>query len=318
MSSLNFAQPDITLSLDTAGVIRRAVLSNAMADQPVASWVGQRWADTLSDSDGNVQQMLDDAWSTGVSPVCRVRQRFASGRELSIEYTAVRLGAEGLIAIGRSLEAVAHVRTRLTEAKSEAERSSWKLREVVGERCRLLPDNSNVPVLLVRGEDLRILEANPAAIRALGVANDGDLLLGLAAKQREAFNGMLGRLREEGTAPGIVVHLGPSRTAWLLRASRIAPWAPVFMLHLTPAGLAPAVLDAVEAPALPVAVGAAVARPLDHLAMSEIVANAVASVERNCILSVLELQKGNRQAVVDLMGISAAALEAKLDGLHRK
>ena len=90
------------------------------------------------------------------------------------------------------------------------------------------------------------------------------------------------------------------------------------MLHLTPAGLAPAVLDAVQAPAPPVAVGAAVASPLDHLAMSEIVAIAVASVERNCILSVLELQKGNRQAVADLMGISAAALEAKLDGLHRK
>lgn len=43
MSSLNFAQPDITLSLDSSGVIRQAVLANAMADEAVTSWVGQRW-----------------------------------------------------------------------------------------------------------------------------------------------------------------------------------------------------------------------------------------------------------------------------------
>jgi hypothetical protein len=316
MSSLNFAQPDITLSLDAAGVIRRAVLSAAIADEAVTSWVGQRLADTLNDGDDHVQQMLDDAWSSGVSPVCRVRQRFASGREMSVEYTAVRLGTEGLIAIGRSLEAVAHVRTALSAAKTEVERSSWKGRELVGQRCRLLSDTTNLPVLLVHGDDLRVLEANPAAIRALDAGVDGELLLGLSVKERDAFQAMLRRLRAEGTAPGLVVHLGPTRTAWLLRASLIAEWAPVFMLHLAPAGLAPAVLDA-TAEELP-APSSAPAQDLGRQAMRNIVEDAVAAVERDCILAVLQLQKGNRQAVADMMGISVSDLDAKLAGPKRK
>ena len=33
MTSLNFAQPDVTLRLDLAGVIRHAALSSAIADE---------------------------------------------------------------------------------------------------------------------------------------------------------------------------------------------------------------------------------------------------------------------------------------------
>ena len=316
MSSMNFAQPDITLNLDPSGVIRRAMVSETICGEATSSWVGKRWADTLSDADGRVQHMLDEAWRTGVSLVCQVRQRFASGRELAVEYTAVRLGTEGLIAIGRSLEAVANVRTRLSAAKSEAERTSWKLRELVGDRCRVLPDISSLPVLLVRGDDLLILEANPAAIQALGMAGESDLFLGLSVKERDAFQLMLGRLRADGTAPGIVVHVGPARRSWLLRASLIADWAPVFMLHLMPAGLAPAALDVVAEP--PASTARPTAEKLDRAAMREIVQDSVAAVERNCILSVLAMHQGNRQVVANLMGISTAALGAKLDGPSRK
>lgn len=180
--------------------------------------------------------------------------------------------------------------------------------------CRVLSDNTKLPVLLVRGEDLRILEANPAAVGALGVASDADLLLGLSVKERGAFDAMLTRLRAEGTAPGIVVHLGPSRTAWLVRASRIAEWAPVFMLHLMPAGLAPAVLEADAAASAAPASGPALSRQ----AMRAIVADGIASVERSCIFSVLALRDGDRDAVAGLMGISTDALAAKLDGRPRK
>ena len=55
------------------------------------------------------------------------------------------------------------------------EQDYWKLREVET-RYRVLFDASNEAVLLLNADTLRIVEANPAAIRALGLARGRDLL----------------------------------------------------------------------------------------------------------------------------------------------
>lgn len=86
------------------------------------------------------------------------------------------------------------------------------------------------------------------------------------------------------------------------------------MLHLMPAGLAPAVLEADAAASAAPASGPALSRQ----AMRAIVADGIASVERSCIFSVLALRDGDRDAVAGLMGISTDALAAKLDGRPRK
>ena len=85
-----------------------------------------------------------------------------------MEYTTVRLGGKaGLIAIGRNLQAVAELQSRLIAAQQAMEQEYWKLREVET-RYRLLFDASNEAVLLLKADTLRIMEANPAAIRAAG------------------------------------------------------------------------------------------------------------------------------------------------------
>jgi transcriptional regulator PpsR len=244
-SSVNFAQPDVTLRLDLSGVIRRAALSSAISSEPTSDWVGRPWADTVT-AGGNAQvrQMLEDARTSGVSSFHQVRQRFPSGLELSVEYTTVRLGGDaGLLAIGRNLEAVAELRSRLVAAQMSMERDYWKLRDVET-RYRLLFDASAQPVLLIGSGDMRILEANPAAIRALGVASDCDLLPEILATERDTFRAMLHRVREQGKAPGIVVHLGSDRHPWLMRASLIAsePSA-VFVLQLSPSGPSPSLVE---------------------------------------------------------------------------
>jgi transcriptional regulator PpsR len=238
-SSVNFVHPDITLGLDLSGVIRRAVLSNAIASEGISGWVGRRWADTVAGGNAQVQQMIDDARTTGVSPFHRVRQRFPSGLELSIEYTTVRLGGDaGLIAIGRNLEAVAELRSRLVAARMSMERDYWKLRDVEM-RYRLFFDASSQPVLLIDADDLRILEANPAAVRALGVATGGVLLEEIVSGQQDLFRGMLARAREQQKAPGIVLHLGAERQPWLVRASLVAAeQTAVFLLQLSPTAVA--------------------------------------------------------------------------------
>jgi transcriptional regulator PpsR len=168
--------------------------------------------------------------------------------ELLLEYTTVRLGGKaGLIAIGRNLQAVAELQSRLIAAQQTMERDYWKLREVET-RYRLLFTASNEAVLLIRAADLRIVEANPAALRALGLAPKrlesvagAGLLSELVPAERERLQATLARVREQGQAPGMLIHIGPARAAWLVRASLMKSGAgAVFLLQLAPAAAVPA------------------------------------------------------------------------------
>ena len=154
-----------------------------------------------------------------------------------MEYTAVRLGEDGLIAIGKNLQAVADLQARLIAAQQAMERDYWKLREIES-RYRLLFDVSNEAVVLIRAADLKVVEANPAAIRAFGLSPVGrDFLAELAPQHREPFQATLGRAREQGKAPAILIHLGQDRRPWLVRVSLMTgEHGPVFLLQLTPAG----------------------------------------------------------------------------------
>ena len=186
----------------------------------------------------NVRQLVDDARTSGVSAFRQIAQRFPSGRELPMEYTAVRLGGDaGLLAIGKSVQAVAELQSRLIAAQQAMERDYWKLREIET-RYRVLFDASNEAVLLVAAASLRIVEANPAAMRALGLAPAGrDLFADVALPDHEPLRNMLLRVREHGRAPGVLVHLGTELKPWLFRASLITAEAgPVFLLQLAQVG----------------------------------------------------------------------------------
>ncbi len=242
MSRLNAGEPDVTLILDLDGVIRDASLSSAIpgavSGEGTRAWVGRPWADTVGEVGGDaVRRMVEDARAIGVSAFRQITQRFPSGLELPIEYTTVRLGGRaGLIAIGKNLQAIAELQTRLIAAQHAREQDYWKLREIET-RSRLLFDASNEAVLLVKAETLRIVEANPAAIRALGLAPGWEFLREIAPKEQEPFQSMLFRVRQQGRAPGMMVHIGPDRDPWVVRASLMAAGpGPVFLLQLGPAG----------------------------------------------------------------------------------
>lgn len=241
---LGSAQPDITLVLDMEGVIQEATLSSAFPSQDLEGWIGRPWLETVVDpGSAKVQRIVDDARATGVSAFRQVNQRFPSGLEIPIEYTAVRLGQKGLIAVGKSLQAVAELQSRLIAAQQAIERDYWKLREVET-RCRLLFDRSTEAVLLVRAANLRIVEANPAAIRALGLGaqtpeavSGRELVAQVAPEERGALEGMLHRVRDQGKAPGILLHLGAERRPWLVRCSLLPSQDGLaYLVQLMPAG----------------------------------------------------------------------------------
>lgn len=243
---VTIAQPDVTLVLDINGIIEKASLSGAIAGESVEDWLGRPWVETVADLGGDkVTRMVEDARQKGVSAFRQMTQRFPSGLELPMEYTAVRLGARGgLIAVGKSLRAVAELQSRLIAAQQAMERDYWKLREVET-RYRRLFDASNDAVLLLKPTNLRIVEANAGAVRTLGISLTGrdersgerDFLNRLPANERSAFESMLARVREQGRAPGIVAHIGRERKSVMIRASLMTSEAgEVFLLQLTPIG----------------------------------------------------------------------------------
>jgi transcriptional regulator PpsR len=237
MTRVAITQPDVTLVLDWDGIIRDASVSASIAKEGLEGWVGRRWTETVGDlASDQVRRMVEDARDSGVSAFLQVTQRFPSGLEVPIEYTTVRLGGQaGLIAVGKSLQAVQELQTRLVAAQQAREQDYWKLREIET-RSRLLFDASSEAVLIVSASDLRIVEANPAAIRELGLAPGWDFAQEVAPRDRTAFRELLARAREHGRTPGVLTHIGAAGTPWLLRVTLMAREPePVFLIQLAPA-----------------------------------------------------------------------------------
>lgn len=244
MSALPTVQPDITLLLDMEGVIREATLSPSMSGESVDGWLGRPWVEVAGEMGGDkVKRMVDDARVSGISAFRQINQRFPSGLEIPMEYTTVLLGGRaGMLAIGKNLQAVAELQSRLIAAQQTMERDYWKLREIET-RYRLVFDASNEAVVIVSAADLRILEANPTAIEALTSPRrrnehlaGRELLHDVAAEDREAVREMLARIRERGKALSILVHLGPAAKPWMLRGSLItAEPGHLFLLQFTAA-----------------------------------------------------------------------------------
>lgn len=259
MTTTSQPQPDVTLLLDAEGVIREATFASSLKEERADSWLGRPWLETLGSLGGsNIQRMLDDARSTGISAFRQVTQRFPSGLELPMEYTTVLLGGRaGMLAIGKNLQAVAELQSRLIAAQQTLERDYWKLREVET-RYRLLFDASNEAVLVLRATNLRMVEANPAALRALeftppgrnGLAEQEFLPL-VAAQDRANVQATLARVRDQGKAPSVIIHFGAARKSWALRATLVTaePW-PLFLLQLAPIGSSPPAAEAENGPSL--------------------------------------------------------------------
>jgi len=218
-------QPDIQLTLDAAGVIRDATLSNDMAGEPVDALLGRLWLETLDEVEVvRVGNLVERAVASGVSPFFQVSQHLPSGLVVPVEYMTVRSG-DGLVAIGKDVRSVARMQSSMAVSSQAAERNHWKWREVET-RQQAFFEAARDAMLVVEGEDLRIVLANPAALAALGsgAADDEELsharLLDLVVPDdRELLKTTLELALDQGRAPGIVVHLGPTRAPWLVKTS---------------------------------------------------------------------------------------------------
>ena len=251
MIANSFAKADITLTLDANGVIRNAVPSDALADEGIDAWRGRSWSDTISpEINPQILKMIEDMRLNGASSCFQVKQRLPSGRELPFEYTAVSLGKElGFIAIGKNLQAISDLQSRLQQAQQERERDHWRFREIET-RYKMLFDASTEPAVVVRVTNLRVVEANAAATKRLGLLPGPEFFQDMPARDRRSFDAMLGKVREQGRAPSIALRLSPTDALWSLRASLMTTDAGAFYLfQMTPMGAAqvpPEALDTIS------------------------------------------------------------------------
>ncbi len=214
-----YTRPDLTLTLDEDGVIQKVVTADSLAREPLDQWRGRRWGETIDPAiDSVTLRKIEDVRLRGDPSCFEVRQRFPSGLELPMEYTAFSLGKAGFIAIGRNLEAISELRTRLELTQQARERDYWKMREIET-RYRTLFDATTEAVALVNVSDLTVIEANHRAVSQLNLSPGAPFLPQLSERDRRALDELLDKVREQGRAPGVVIQPTPTHGLWSLRAS---------------------------------------------------------------------------------------------------
>lgn len=237
-------KPDIMLTLDRDGVIRDVARSDALENESLDRWRGRSWRETIpAEQASRVAKAIDASRSGGESTRFRVQLQLPSGRELPVEYTTVSLGKNaGFVAIGRNLQSLSDLQSRLTDVQKAREQDYWKLREIET-RYRAVLDASNEAVALLRSTTLRVVEANVAAARWLGLVPGSEFFPDLPGRDRKALDGALETARSQGRSPNIALHL-PNGSQWSVRASLVAGEADSFyLLQMSELVAAPAPVD---------------------------------------------------------------------------
>jgi len=244
MISVMTAAADIALVLDEAGVIREVVLGQT--DEPIddsRSWLGQGWIDTVApESRSRIKEMLGEAVARGKSGPRQVNHLSASGIDIPVAYTTLRLGPDEkqLVAIGRDLRAVCALQQRLVEAQQSLERDYRRMRQNET-RHRLLFQISSEPVLVVDASTQKVIEANPAA--ALLFDSSARKLVGrpfpfdVDRASEEAVQELLATVRAHGRADDLAVRLDQIGRSAMLSISLVRQdTQSLFLVRVIPDG----------------------------------------------------------------------------------
>ena len=169
-SRLLGASSDIALVLDDEGKILEVVAqAKELADQVVRKWRGRHWAQTVTpESREKVEALLEEARQAADAARWRqVTHPVPDGEGIPVLYSAIRVADAGpgggrIVAFGRDLRAMVALQRGLVEAQQAMEQDYWRFREAET-RYRHLFETANEALLIVDGNTLKILEANPSA-----------------------------------------------------------------------------------------------------------------------------------------------------------
>jgi transcriptional regulator PpsR len=194
------------------GVIRDVSFGNEeLAGELTDKWVGKPWAETVTeDSRHKVEALLRDSTAKGMPRWRMVNHRSsATGANLPVLYAAIQVDVAGhVVAFGRSMQPMAVLQQQLMSAQQSMEREYVKLRQTEA-RHRLLFQVSSEAVLIVDAATRKIVEANPAAGKLLGIGSKrlvGHLFPeGFDEQSSQALQGLMGAVRATGRTDEVTV-----------------------------------------------------------------------------------------------------------------
>jgi transcriptional regulator PpsR len=162
---------DIALVVSADGIVQDVYFAEDLqpANDPKA-WSGERLdALVTEESRGKVADMLARA-RTDEAPRWREINHLGDGEEdFPVRYAAVRAGTKGnVILLGRDLRMVAQLQKRLVQAQLTMEQDYERIRQIET-RYRVLFETTQEALLIVSAESGRVVDANSAAGRMLGL-----------------------------------------------------------------------------------------------------------------------------------------------------
>ena len=227
------AAADVALIVSPDGIVqdcafRTSELENAVED--AGSWAGRLWAETVTvESRPKAEALLDGALKDLEPHLRHLNHPSAlDGPDVAIEYSAVRANSDGsVIAFGRDLRRLATLQQRVVDAQQALERDYASLRQAQA-RYRGLFQTAPEPLMVVDAQNLRIVEANPAALALIeqGRRTFGASALDLLhADDRAAAQKLLAGMRQAaGGLQSMSVRLNPDS-----KVDRSGPDMPVIL-----------------------------------------------------------------------------------------
>ena len=212
-AALIAAAADVALVIDGQGIIRDVSVASAELELVGhEQWVGRTWSDTVTiESRPKVEALLKDAGNHATRRWRHLNHPSSEGSDVPVLYSAIQVGEQGrVIAFGRDMRALATLQQRLVSAQQSIERDYLRLR-YMETRYRLLFETVSEAVLVIDATTHKVLEANPAAARMMGLPLDELVGRGFAEcfddQSSQGLAAFIGGARATGRAEDARLHL---------------------------------------------------------------------------------------------------------------
>lgn len=209
MRSVITAASDLALLLTADGAITFVFAADEATRDSHRDWIGKPFVEVVAaDSRAKARDLVASA---GPDPKkgSEINHPTPAGVDYPVRYSAVRDGADGVIVLlGRDLRPVARVQQRLVAEQQAMEREYARLRSAET-RYQVMFNLAPEALLVVDDATLKIVEANPAALRNLDLPLDQltrvSLLSFFSKASNEALQAMLASARTYGKSAEIEV-----------------------------------------------------------------------------------------------------------------
>jgi len=222
------------------GVIKDVSIgSDEIAVDLAESWLGKPWISTVTlESRAKIEALLNGADAKGAPRWRLVNHMSVNGPDVPVLYACVRLDEVRLMAFGRSMQPMSTLQQQLISTQQSVEREFAKYRQMEA-RHRLLFQVASEAVLIVDAQTRKIVEANPAAGRLLGVATQrllGRLFPeGFDESSTQVLHALLGAVRATGRTDDVTVTSAPGTQEFVASASLFREdRATYFLVRLEP------------------------------------------------------------------------------------